>query len=222
MKLIIENVEDVKYLTEAAGDGKKKLYIEGTYLVGESVNKNNRKYKMDTLRREVRRYNEEYVTKNRALGELGHPNTFSINLDRVSHKILSLEEDGNSFRGKSLVLDTPCGKIVQNLIDSGVTLGVSSRAIGSLTMTKEGYNLVQDDFRLSTAADIVADPSAPGAFVNGIMEGKEFWFDQAKGTIIEDGVEQLHDALKKASRRKIEENTLNLFDWYLRCITVRK
>lgn len=222
MKLIIEHVDDVRYLTEATDTGKKRLYIEGTYLVGESVNRNNRKYKMDTLRREVGRYNEEYVTKNRALGELGHPNTFTINLDRVSHKIVSLSEDGNSFRGKSLVLDTPCGKIVQNLIDSGVTLGVSSRAIGSLSMTKEGYNIVQDDFRLSTAADIVADPSAPGAFVDGIMEGKEFWFDQAKGTIIEDNVEQLHEALKKASKRKIEESTLGLFDWYLRCITIKK
>lgn len=221
MKLIIEHVDDVKYLTESIGNGKKRLYIEGTYLVGDQVNKNNRKYRMDLLRREVKRYNEDYISKNRAVGELGHPNTFSINLDRVSHKIVSLEEDGNSFRGKSLILETPCGKIAQNLIEGGITLGVSSRAIGSLQLTKEGFHLVQDDFRLSTAADIVADPSAPGAFVNGIMEGKDFWYDNAIGSIIEEDVEKLYEIIKKSSRKKIEENALRMFDWYLNNITIK-
>jgi len=176
MKLITETIDDVKYLTETAENGKKKLYIEGTFLVAEQVNKNNRMYKMDTMRREVQRYAEEYIKTNRALGELGHPDTPSINLERASHKIISLSEDGNSFYGKALILETPYGQIVKNFIDNDVNLGVSSRAMGSLVQTKEGYNLVQDDFRLATAADIVADPSAPGAFVNGIMENKEWMF----------------------------------------------
>ena len=176
MKLITETIDDVKYLTEKTEDGNKKLYIEGTFLVGDAVNKNNRMYKMDTLRNEVARYNEEFVKTNRALGELGHPDTPSINLERVSHKIISLSEDGNTFYGKALILETPYGQIVKNFIDSGVNLGVSSRALGSLVQTKEGYSLVQDDLKLATAADIVADPSAPGAFVNGIMENKEWMF----------------------------------------------
>ncbi len=173
MKLITETIDNVKYLTEATENGKKKLFIEGTFLVGEQVNKNNRMYKMDTLRREVERYTEEFIDTNRALGELGHPDTPSINLERVSHKIVSLKEDGNSFYGKALILETPYGQIVKNFIDNDIQVGVSSRALGSLTQTREGYNLVQDDLRLATAADIVADPSAPGAFVNGIMENKE-------------------------------------------------
>lgn len=173
MKLITEMFDDVKYLTEKTENGKKNLYIEGTFLVGDAVNKNNRMYKMDTLRNEVNRYTEEFVKTNRALGELGHPDTPTLNLERVSHKIVSLKEDGNTFYGRAMILETPYGNIVKNFIDSGVNLGVSSRAMGSVTMTREGYNLVQDDLRLATAADIVADPSAPGAFVNGIMENKE-------------------------------------------------
>jgi hypothetical protein len=176
MKLIRETVENVKYLTEASENGKKNLYIEGTFLVGDKINKNNRMYEMRTLRNEVERYNEEYIKTNRALGELGHPDTPSINLERVSHKIVSLVEDGNTFYGKALILETPYGQIVKNFIDNEVSIGVSSRALGSVVTTKEGYNLVQDDLRLATAADIVADPSAPGAFVNGIMENKEWMF----------------------------------------------
>jgi len=172
MKLIRESVENVKYLTEKMEDGRKKLYIEGTFLVGDAVNKNNRMYKMDTLRNEVNRYTEEFINTNRALGELGHPDTPSINLERVSHKIVSLKEDGNTYYGKALILETPYGQIVKNFIDNDIQVGVSSRALGSLVQTKEGYNLVQDDLKLATAADIVADPSAPGAFVNGIMENK--------------------------------------------------
>jgi hypothetical protein len=222
MKLIRESIENVKYLTEESEDGKKKLYIEGTFLVGDAVNRNNRMYKMDTLRREVERYTEQYINTNRALGELGHPDTPSLNLERVSHKIVSLSEDGNTFYGKALILDTPYGQIAKNLIDNGVSLGVSSRALGSVIQTKEGYNLVQDDLKLATAADIVADPSAPGAFVNGIMEGKEFWYNQAEGTWIEKPVEKLYENVKKYSKRELEETALKLFDWYLDGITKRK
>jgi len=173
MKLITETIDNVKYLTEATENGKKKLFIEGTFLVGEQVNKNNRMYKMDTLRREVERYTEEFINTNRALGELGHPDTPSINLERVSHKIVSLKEDGNTFYGKALILETPYGQIVKNFIDNDIQVGVSSRALGSLTQTREGYNLVQDDLRLATAADIVADPSAPANFSGGIA-GADF------------------------------------------------
>ena len=214
MKLITETLDDLKYLVEAEENGKKKLYVEGTFLVAEKVNKNNRMYKMDTLRREVGRYIKEYIENNRALGELGHPDTPSINLERVSHKIISLKEDGNTFYGKALVLDTPYGQIVKNFIDNDVNIGVSSRALGSLQMTREGYNLVQDDLRLATAADIVADPSAPGAFVNGIMENREWMFVDGKFTEME------FDAAKKQIREaktgQIEQVALKIFENYLR------
>ena len=214
MKLIRETVEDVKYLVETAENGKKQLFIEGTYLVGDTVNRNNRMYKMDTLRREVERYTEEYIKTNRALGELGHPDTPTLNLERVSHKIISLKEDGNTFYGKSLILDTPYGQIVKNLIDNNVSLGVSSRALGSVQTTKEGYNLVQDDLRLATAADIVADPSAPGAFVQGIMENKEWMF--VDGKFVEADFDRAKRAIKSASSHQIEEVALKLFENYLR------
>ena len=214
MKLIRETVEDVKYLVETAENGKKQLFIEGTYLVGDTVNRNNRMYKMDTLRREVERYTEEYIKTNRALGELGHPDTPTLNLERVSHKIISLKEDGNTFYGKSLILDTPYGQIVKNLIDNNVSLGVSSRALGSVQTTKEGYNLVQDDLRLATAADIVADPSAPGAFVQGIMENKEWMF--VDGKFVEADFDRTKRAIKSASSHQIEEVALKLFENYLR------
>jgi len=214
MKLITEQIENVKYLTEKTEDGKKKLYIEGTFLVGDAVNKNNRMYKMDILRNEVERYNEEFIKTNRALGELGHPDTPSLNLERVSHKIVSLTEDGNSFYGKAMILETPYGLIVKNFIDCGVNLGVSSRAMGSVTMTKEGYNLVQDDLRLATAADIVADPSAPGAFVNGIMENKEWLF--VEGRFVEMDIDNAKRQIKQASKQQIEQVALNLFENFLR------
>lgn len=221
MKLIREHIEAVNYLTEES-EGKKNLYIEGTFLVGDTVNKNNRMYEMRTLRNEVKRYTEEYINSNRALGELGHPDTPTLNLERVSHKIVSLKEDGNTFYGKALILDTPYGQIVKNFIDSGVNLGVSSRALGSVTMTKEGYNLVQDDLRLATAADIVADPSAPGAFVNGILENKNFWYDLSAGTYIEEPVEKLYENVKKFSKKEIEDTALKLFEWYLNGICRKK
>jgi hypothetical protein len=214
MKLIRESIENVKYLTEESEDGKKKLYIEGTFLVGDRVNRNNRMYKMDTLRNEVNRYTEEYINTNRALGELGHPDTPTLNLERVSHKIVSLVEDGNTFYGKALVLDTPYGQIVKNFIENNVGVGVSSRALGSVIQTKEGYNLVQDDLKLATAADIVADPSAPGAFVQGIMENKEWVF--INGHFVEAHIEHAKKEIKKASKSQIEEVALKLFENYLR------
>jgi len=213
MKLIKEHIEEVKYLTETTESGKKNMYIEGRFLVGDEVNRNNRMYKMDTLRQEVARYTKEYIDSNRALGELGHPDTPSLNLERVSHKIVSLVEDGNTFRGKALVLETPYGQIVKNFIDSGVNLGVSSRAMGSVVMTKEGYNLVQDDLRLATAADIVADPSAPGAFVQGIMENKEWLF--VEGRFVEVDFDNTKRQIRAAPSRQIEEVALKLFENYL-------
>lgn len=214
MKLIRETVENVKYLTEETDGGKKHLYIEGTFLVGDTVNRNNRMYKMDTLRKEVDRYTEEFIKTNRALGELGHPDTPTLNLERVSHKIVSLKEDGNTFYGKALILDTPYGNIVKNFIDSGVNLGVSSRAMGSVTMTREGYNLVQDDLRLATAADIVADPSAPGAFVNGIMENKEWLF--VEGRYVEMDIDNAKRQIRQASKQQLESVALKLFENFIR------
>lgn len=214
MKLITETLDDVKFLTEAAENGKKKLYIEGTFLVGDAVNKNNRMYMMETLRNEVARYSKELIETNRALGELGHPDTPSINLDRACIKIVSLKEDGNTFRGKALVLDTPYGQIVRNLIENDVNLGVSSRALGSLQMTKEGYNLVQGDLKLATAADVVADPSAPGAFVNGIMENKEWMM--VDGKFVESDHDRFKRTMQRASKAQLEETALKLFEQYLR------
>jgi hypothetical protein len=214
MKLIRENIEEVKFLTEATENGKKNLYITGPFLVYDKPNKNNRMYTKDILSNEVKRYNEEYVKTNRALGELGHPDTPSINLERVSHKIVELTDNGESFIGKALILDTPYGQIVKNFMDSGVNLGVSSRGMGSLQPTKEGYNIVQDDFRLATAADIVADPSAPGAFVNGIMENKEWLF--VEGRFVEVDIDNAKRQIKQASRKDIEQVAFNLFENFIR------
>ena len=219
MKLITEHIEDTKILIEKLESGKKRLYIEGTFLVANKVNKNNRLYEMNNLRGKVNNYITEFIKNDNALGELNHPSNASINLDRVSHKIISLEEDGESFKGKALVLENlPCGKILKNLIEEGVKVGVSSRALGSLKQTNEGHNVVQDDLYIVTAADVVHNPSA-SVFVQGIMEGKEFWFDQARGTIIEKDVEMLHESIKKYSPAQIEEGALQLFDWYLQNIS---
>ena len=171
MKLITEEVSKVKFVTEGKG-ANKKMFIEGVFLQGDIQNRNGRMYPVNTLAREVGRYNESFIQKGRALGELGHPDGPTVNLDRVSHKITSLRQEGNNFIGKAQILSTPMGKIASSLIDEGVTLGVSSRGVGSLRPTNEGYKVVGEDFQLATAADIVADPSAPDAFVNGIMEGK--------------------------------------------------
>jgi hypothetical protein len=214
MKLITETIEDVQYLTESAEDGKKNLYIQGVFLVGEQANRNRRMYKISTLREEVGRYTEEYITTNRALGELGHPDTPSINLERVCIKIESLtEDDQNRFIGKARVLDTPYGNIVKNFIDCGVSLGVSSRGMGSLVPGRDGINIVSPDFRLATAADVVADPSAPGAFVNGIMENKEWLF--IEGRFVEMDIDRTKQAIRSASRKDIEKVAARLFENFL-------
>ena len=214
MKLIKEsNFDSVRCITESNESGKKSLFIEGRFLVAEEPNKNRRIYRINTLEREVNRYNEEFVKTNRALGELGHPDTPSINLERVSHKIISLTKEGNTFIGKAMILETPYGNIVKNFIDSGVSLGVSSRGMGSVVANNEGVNVVQDDFRLATAADIVADPSAPGAFINGIMEGKEWLF--VEGRYVEVDIDNAKRQIKKASSKQIEEVALKLFENFI-------
>ena len=176
MKLITEQIDDVEVIVENR-NGKKAMFIEGIFLQGDIQNRNGRMYPMDTLRREVTRYNESFVQSGRAVGELGHPEGPTVNLDRVSHKIVSLTESGSNYVGKAKILSTPMGKIAQNLIDEGVKLGVSSRGLGTLAVNNEGVKIVSDDFTLATAADIVADPSAPDAFVAGIMEGKDWVWD---------------------------------------------
>ena len=213
MKLITEEVSRVKFIVEGKG-AKKKMYIEGTFLQGEIKNRNGRMYPINTLAKEVHRYNESFVKKGRALGELGHPEGPTVNLDRVSHKITSLVQEGNNFRGKAQLLSTPMGKIAQNLIGEGVTLGVSSRGVGSLKEDLHGCKVVGEDFMLATAADIVADPSAPDAFVSGIMEGKEWIWE---GGILR---EQLAEKTQKrintlVDQRKLEEHKLNLFNDFL-------
>jgi len=202
MKLITEEVSNVKIITEGKGSSKK-LYIEGVFLQGNIKNRNGRMYPVETLAREVNRYNEAFVGKGRALGELGHPDGPTVNLDRVSHKITSLVQEGNNFRGKAQLLSTPMGKIASSLIGEGVTLGVSSRGIGSLKMNNEGHNVVGEDFQLATAADIVADPSAPDAFVSGIMEGKEWVWE---GGILR---EQLASQTKKKINTLVDQNVLD-------------
>lgn len=214
MKLIRENVEEVKYLTETTESGKKNLYIEGVFLVGEQANRNRRMYKIDTLREEVSRYTDEYIKSNRALGELGHPDTPSINLERVCIKIEALrEDDQNRFIGKARVLETPYGNIVKNFIESGVSLGVSSRGMGSLLPGDNGISIVADDFRLATAADVVADPSAPGAFVNGIMENKEWLF--VEGRFVEVDIERAKQQIRRASSKEIEQVAYRLFENFI-------
>ena len=173
MKLISESIEDIEYITEDDADGKKNYRIRGVFLQAEVKNRNGRIYPMAVLEKEVSRYNKEYVNKNRAFGELGHPDGPTVNLERVSHMITKLHPDGKNFIGEAKILDTPYGKIVKNLINEGAKLGVSSRGMGSLE-PRRGAQVVKDDFYLATAADIVADPSAPNAFVEGIMEGKEW------------------------------------------------
>ena len=213
MKLITEEVTNVKIITEGKG-AAKKLYIEGVFLQGEIKNRNGRMYPISTLSREVNRYCENFVNKGRALGELGHPDGPTVNLDRVSHKITSLVQEGNNFKGKAQILSTPMGKIASSLLDEGVMLGVSSRGVGSLQTTSEGHKVVGEDFQLATAADIVADPSAPDAFVNGIMEGREWVWE---GGILR---EQLAEQTKKrintlVDQRALEEHKLNLFNEFL-------
>ena len=216
MKLITEEIDSVEFIVESHG-GKKQLYIEGVFLQGEIKNRNGRVYPMATLRREVGRYNENHVQKGRALGELGHPEGPTVNLDRVSHKIVSLRESGSNFVGKAKILNTPMGKIASSLIEEGVKLGVSSRGVGSLKMTREGVNVVGDDFMLSTAADIVSDPSAPDAFVEGIMEGKDWVWDG--GILREKMAAKTYKTINTLTdQKKLDEQKLNLFNDFLQNI----
>ena len=201
MKLITEEVSQVKFIVEGKG-AKKKMYIEGVFLQGDIKNRNGRMYPVNTLSKEVGRYNESFVKTGRALGELGHPEGPTVNLDRVSHKIVKLEQSGNNFIGKARLLETPMGKIAKNIIAEGVTLGVSSRGVGSLKEDNTGCKVVGEDFMLATAADIVADPSAPDAFVSGIMEGKEWVWD---GGILR---EQLAEKTKKSINALVDQNRL--------------
>ena len=211
MKLITEQIENVKVITEGKGD-YKKLYIEGVFLQAELKNRNGRVYPFKVLENEVGRYNEEYVKTKRALGELGHPDGPTVNLDRVSHRITSLRAEDNNFIGKAQILDTPMGKIAKSLLGEGVQLGVSSRGMGSIEQ-RESTNYVMDDFMLATAADIVADPSAPDAFVNGIMEGKEWVWNN--GILKETKVAKYQRYMSEATRQNMEEKTLKVFGDFL-------
>lgn len=214
MKLITESIEDVKVLIEES-NGKKNMYIEGVFLQADIKNRNGRIYPFGVLEREVGRYNEQYVGAGRALGELGHPDGPTVNLDRVSHKIVSLRSEGSNFIGKAQILSTPMGDIAKSLLESGVKLGVSSRGMGSIE-EKNGANYVRDDFMLATAADIVADPSAPDAFVNGIMEGKEWIWEN--GIIKEVNLAKYHKYISESTRKNLEERSLKAFDHFLQSL----
>ena len=211
MKLITETVEAVKMITEEK-NGVKSLFIQGPFLVAEKKNRNGRIYPVETLSKEVKRYDEDYVQKNRAFGELGHPDSPTINLDRVSHLITNLKQEGNVWIGKAKILETPMGKIAKSLMEGGATLGVSSRGMGSLK-NENGVNVVQDDYYLATAADIVADPSAPGAFVQGIMEGKEWVWDN--GIVKELDVNAYYNQIKNVKQKQIDEISLKIFENFL-------
>ena len=213
MKLIREEIESVEFLVEQR-NGKKSMYIEGIFLQGDLHNRNGRMYPINVLRKEVARYTENHIQKGRALGELGHPDGPTVNLDRVSHKITSLKESGSNFIGKAKILGTPMGKIAASLVEEGVKLGVSSRGIGSLKPTREGVNVVGDDFMLSTAADIVADPSAPDAFVEGIMEGKEWVWDG--GVLRERSAAKAYKEINTlVTQKQLDEKKLDVFNNFL-------
>lgn len=211
MKLISEALQEVKFMTEEVA-GLKQYYISGIFMQANQKNRNGRVYPSDILEREVKRYSDTYITSNRAFGELGHPDGPTINLDRVSHMIKELYKDGDNFIGKAKIMDTPMGKIVKNLMDEGATLGVSSRGMGSLKQS-QGVNVVQSDFYLSTAADIVADPSAPDAFVDGIMEGKEWIWDN--GVLKESTIGEYKKIIESASSIQLEEVKIRLFSDFI-------
>jgi hypothetical protein len=214
MKLITETIENVKTIVEAADGGSKNYFIEGIMMQGETVNRNGRRYGIEILENECKRYMKEYVTKKRALGELNHPSGPTVNLDRVSHMIVELRQDGVNFYGKAKILDTPMGKIVKSLIDEGALLGVSSRGMGSLKKVNE-INEVQSDFTLA-AIDIVSDPSAPDAFVNGILEGKEWIWNN--GILQEKHISEYKKEIQKTSIKDMERKALSMFENFLRKI----
>ena len=216
MKLIREEIETVEVITESRG-GKKTLYIKGPFLQTETVNRNQRVYRLPVMQKEVKRYTESYIRKGRALGELGHPEGPTVNLDRVSHKIVSLEQKGNNFIGKAQILSTPMGKIAESLLKEGVTLGVSSRGIGSIAQNKEGFMEVGEDFQLATAADIVAAPSAPDAFVQGIMEGKEWVWEG--GVLREKFAEKTKRSINTlVDQNLLDEHKLGLFNDFIKSL----
>jgi hypothetical protein len=213
MKLITEVIESLEYISEANENGEKEFFIEGIFMQANQKNRNGRIYPTEVLQREVARYNKEYVEKNRAFGELGHPQGPTINLERVSHMIKELKQDGDNFMGKAKIMDSPYGTIVKNLIKEGASLGVSSRGMGSLK-SKNGVNEVQGDFYLATAADIVADPSAPDAFVEGIMEGVEWVYEGGKW--VEQFVEQSQKQIHNTNKSDLEATKLKIFENFLK------
>lgn len=217
MKLIKEVTEEIQYIAEINEEtGKKSHFIEGVFLQADITNRNGRRYPMETMRKEVDRYVKESIDKKRAMGELGHPDGPTLNLDRVSHMITSLKEDGTNWIGRAKILDTPMGNIVKNLIDEGASLGVSSRGMGSIKEVG-GVNEVQEDFMLATAADIVADPSAPDAYVSGIMEGKEWTF--VNGIWQEKEIEESQNIIKKASAKDLEAAKIQVFENFLNTLS---
>ena len=213
MKLIREEVADTKFFVEEKLGKKKEYFIEGIFLQSNLVNRNKRMYEESIMDKEVARYMAESVKMNRAYGELGHPDTPSINLDRVSHMIVDLRKEGTNYIGRAKIMETPMGNIARGLLDGGANLGVSSRALGSLKMNEQGINVVQDDFMLSTAADIVADPSAPDAYVRGIMEGVEWVF--VDGKFVEKHIDEAKSFIKKASSKNLEEAKIIAFQRFL-------
>ena len=207
MKLICEVNDEIQYITESKENGVKQYFIEGIFMQGDLKNRNGRIYPSEVIAKEVGRYNEAYVEKKRAFGELGHPEGPSINLDRVSHMITDLRQEGSNFVGKAKIMDTPMGKVVKSLMDEGATLGVSSRGMGSMKPNKQGIMEVQNDFMLATAGDIVADPSAPQAFMRGIMEGTDWIYDVASGNwIAQAAVEQIHEEAKRMNSKELEDS----------------
>lgn len=224
MKLIKELTEEVQYLKESTEDGKKSYFVEGIIMQSDIKNRNGRVYPKEILMREMNRYNENYVKKNRAFGELGHPAGPSINLDRVSHLFTELKQDGSNVIGRAKITETPMGDIVRGLIESGAQLGISSRGMGSLKQNKQGIMEVQNDFMLATAGDIVADPSAPDAFVKGVMEGVEWFYDIPSGTWQQaTAMQQVEEEIKTTARRSVrelEENAARLFEKFLKSLTV--
>jgi hypothetical protein len=213
MKLITEINEQINVITEDVETGGKNFYIEGIFMQAEKKNRNGRFYPMEVLAKEADRYIAEYVNRNRAYGELGHPDGPTINLERVSHMIKELKQSGNDFIGKAKIMDTPYGNIVKNLMNEGATLGVSTRGMGSLEERSDGTKIVKDDFYLATAADIVADPSAPNAFVRGIMESKEWIWDN--GIIKEVQINEYKKTIQKSSKKNLEENMIKTFQHFL-------
>lgn len=219
MHLICEVNENVGYITEASESGQKQYFIEGIFMQGDLKNRNGRVYPASVLAKEAARYDADFIQKKRAFGELGHPDGPSINLDRVSHMITSLKQEGSNFVGKAKIMDTPMGKVVKNLMDEGATLGVSSRGMGSLKPNKSGIMEVQEDFMLATAGDIVADPSAPNAFVRGIMEGVEWIYDVASGSwIAQNTLDRIYEETKTMNSTQLEENAIRLFDRFMKSL----